>query len=105
MVVNIAYQSALFGLIVNPGHDPAIKTLKELDESGLEKVKSYYTQKVIRKGHESLYFNNLPVCAPDSYLCFKKLSENREVAVLVDNYIGDKAIKEFSVGGAPKSLL
>ncbi|PSN34813.1 Ionotropic receptor 517 [Blattella germanica] len=104
MVINTAYQSALFGLIVNPGHYPAIKTLKELDESGLEKVKSYYTQKVIRKDHESLYFNNLPVCAHDNYFCFKKLSENREVAVLVNNYIGDKAIKEFSVGGAPKVI-
>ncbi|PSN34810.1 Ionotropic receptor 514 [Blattella germanica] len=106
MVINTAYQSALFGLIVNPGRYPAIKTLKELDESGLEKVKSYqdYNGEDEVQGQHSLYFNDLPVCAYSNYFCFKKLSENREVAVLVNNYIGDKAIKEFSVGGAPKVI-
>ncbi|PSN34811.1 Ionotropic receptor 516 [Blattella germanica] len=104
MVINTAYQSALFGLIVNPGHYPAIKTLKELDESGLKKVKSYYTAKGINESFHTLYFNDLPVCAPDSYLCFQKISENREVAALVDNYIGDKAIQEFSIAGFPKVI-
>ena len=70
----------------------------------MEKVKSYNTGKEIKNSIHPLYFNDIPVCAHSNYLCFQKLSENREVAVLVDNYIGDKAIKEFSVGGAPKVI-
>ncbi|PSN34812.1 Ionotropic receptor 525 [Blattella germanica] len=104
MVVNIAYQSALFGLIVNPGHYPAIITLNELDESGLEKVKSYYAQDVLAEGLHSINLNDLPLCANDNYVCFKKISENRKQAVLVSKYVGDKAVKEFSKDGVPKVI-
>ncbi|PSN49734.1 Ionotropic receptor 421 [Blattella germanica] len=35
LVINAAYQSAFYGLLVDPGHFPAIRTVAELEESGL----------------------------------------------------------------------
>ncbi|PSN37824.1 Ionotropic receptor 528 [Blattella germanica] len=102
LVINTAYQSALFGLIVNPGHYPAIKTLKELDESGLKKVTAYYTNKVDLGGVYGLYYNNYSVCSNSVYSCYKKVTKERLQTVLESSYAGKKAMEEFTEGGLPQ---
>ncbi|PSN37825.1 Ionotropic receptor 531 [Blattella germanica] len=101
LIINTAYQSALFGLIVNPGHYPAIKTLKELDESGLEKVRTYFSKEKDPNGLYSLYYNNFPPCSNNTLKCFKKIINERSHAVLASVYVGKKAIEEFTEFGLP----
>ncbi|PSN29360.1 Ionotropic receptor 533 [Blattella germanica] len=98
LVINTAYQSALFGLIVNPGHYQPIETLMELDESGLEKVTEYHTYKVDQGGPYSLYYNKFPVCSDTVYSCFKKIAKERLQTVLASSYVGKKAMEEFTEG-------
>ena len=102
LVINTAYQSALFGLIVNPGHYPPIETLMELDESGLEKVTEYHTDKVDQGGPYSLYYNQFPLCSDTVYNCFKKIAKERLQTVLASSYVGKKAMEEFTEGGLPQ---
>ncbi|PSN39566.1 Ionotropic receptor 535 [Blattella germanica] len=102
LVINTAYQSALFGLIVNPGHYPAIETLKKLDESGLEKVTAYEIGHVDLDGIYGLYYNNYPLCSNTAYSCFKKIAEDRMQTVLTNSFTGKKAMEEFRKGGLPQ---
>ncbi|PSN37810.1 Ionotropic receptor 529 [Blattella germanica] len=102
LVINTAYQSALFGLIVNPGHYPPIETLKELDESGLEKVTAYPTEHVDLDGFYGLYYNNYPLCSNTAYNCFKKVTKERLQTVLSSSFAGKKAMEEFTEGGLPQ---
>ncbi|PSN43806.1 Ionotropic receptor 299 [Blattella germanica] len=84
LVINTAYQSALSGLLVNPGYLPAIETLEELEESGLimerrltENGGSFWTK-----------FNRYQRCQGSEQACFKKVSIDRTHALIHGSWYG-----------------
>ncbi|PSN52320.1 Ionotropic receptor 377 [Blattella germanica] len=80
---NTAYQSTLFGLMVEPGKYPPIQTIEEVKASKLV-LKSF-----------ALYFDNQNIglkyekyeyCGQD---CFLEITENSEVAVILPETVGE----------------
>ncbi|PSN54216.1 Ionotropic receptor 300 [Blattella germanica] len=81
LIINTAYQSELFRLLVNPGHFPAIQTLKELGESHLimERV-LVFTGNESYLGNFIMHYNE---CDGSSVIeCYKKVAIDRSHAIL-----------------------
>ncbi|PSN50483.1 Ionotropic receptor 355 [Blattella germanica] len=81
LIINTAYQSTLFGLMIDPGEYPPIKTLAELKESGLEmrslvKVTDDRRHDINNDG----WFNN------DWFI---QIAEYRNLSVLYSTYSGE----------------
>ncbi|PSN29007.1 Ionotropic receptor 331 [Blattella germanica] len=81
LIINTAYQSELFRLLVNPGNFPAIQTLKELEEShlimerifGLNETKSYWAN----------IFKQYKQCQRNTDIeCYKNVAIDRTHAIL-----------------------
>ncbi|PSN53868.1 Ionotropic receptor 378 [Blattella germanica] len=83
LLINTAYQSTLFGLMVEPGEYPPIQTIEELKASKLV-LKSYVLQYDNQK--ESLKYENYEYCDDD---CFMEITENSEVAVILPETAGE----------------
>ncbi|PSN49614.1 Ionotropic receptor 545 [Blattella germanica] len=98
LIVNIAYQSALFGFMVNPGFGPQIKTLKDLDESGLEKICEF---SVNGNPLDSLFgkqFSKYQVCK-NIPKCVEDIVERRSQALITNSFMGRVVEKLVSKHG------
>ncbi|PSN49349.1 Ionotropic receptor 376 [Blattella germanica] len=83
LLINTAYQSTLFGLMVEPGEYPPIQTIDELKASKLV-LKSYALVYDYQKF--TLKYENYEYCGED---CFREITENSEVAVLLPESVGE----------------
>ncbi|PSN56919.1 Ionotropic receptor 878 [Blattella germanica] len=90
MIINTAYQSAFYGLLVNPGYISPIETLEELEESEL----IMETAIVIKELKESEapssldYVLNYKSCGSTLEECFKKVAIDRTHAVYASRIEG-----------------
>ncbi|PSN49234.1 Ionotropic receptor 375 [Blattella germanica] len=82
LLINTAYQSTLFGLMVEPGEYPPIQTIEELKASKLV-LKSFALVSANQK--VGLKYKNYEYCGET---CFMKITENTDVAVLLPEAVG-----------------
>ncbi|PSN31213.1 Ionotropic receptor 318 [Blattella germanica] len=80
LIINTAYQSELFRLLVNPGNFPAIQTLKELEESPL------IIERVIETTAKGSYIGNVIMLYNEcqgysTFECYKKVAIDRTHAI------------------------
>ncbi|PSN52963.1 Ionotropic receptor 271 [Blattella germanica] len=78
LIINTAYQSAFFGLLINPGHYPTLQTSKQVEESalvketvGIQGVDSQFWSRFLK--YRSCY---------DTNVCFGSLAKNQTHAIL-----------------------
>ncbi|PSN40943.1 Ionotropic receptor 392 [Blattella germanica] len=83
LLINTAYQSTLFGLMVEPGEYPPIQTIEELKASKLV-LKSFALK--AENQELSLVYENYEYCGED---CFMDITENSDVAVLLSEIAGE----------------
>ncbi|PSN42867.1 Ionotropic receptor 381 [Blattella germanica] len=83
LLINTAYQSTLFGLMVEPGEYPPIQTIEELRASKLV-LKSYAFHFDYHKVR--LKYEKYEYCGKD---CFIEITENSDVAVLIADSVGE----------------
>ncbi|PSN42866.1 Ionotropic receptor 379 [Blattella germanica] len=81
LLINTAYQSTLFGLMVEPGEYPPIKTIEELEASNLR-----------LKALERTFHNG--IVSSEKYehcnaTCFLQITENSDYAVLIPKQLGE----------------
>ncbi|PSN50484.1 Ionotropic receptor 357 [Blattella germanica] len=82
LLINTAYQSTLFGLMIDPGEYPPIKTLAELKDSGLE-MRSL----VKIMGDKGFDIKNDDIeSSNDSFI---QIAENRNLSVFYSTYCGE----------------
>ncbi|PSN51547.1 Ionotropic receptor 281 [Blattella germanica] len=86
LIINTAYQSALFGFLVYPGHLPPIQTFKELEESGLimeRSYASYGTNGTFWEGQDKY-----KLCEAGKIVCTRKVAIDRTHALSGISFIG-----------------
>ncbi|PSN42854.1 Ionotropic receptor 380 [Blattella germanica] len=83
LLINTAYQSTIFGLMVEPGEYPPIQTIEELKASKFV-LKSYAL--LYSYQNVGLLYENYEFCKED---CFLDITENSEVAVILAEYVGE----------------
>ncbi|PSN52240.1 Ionotropic receptor 369 [Blattella germanica] len=83
LLINTAYQSTLFRLMVEPGEYPPIKSIEELKASNLV-LKSFAFMH--NNDHKTGKYENYEYCGVD---CFMQITENTNVAVLVPESVGE----------------
>ncbi|PSN40945.1 Ionotropic receptor 388 [Blattella germanica] len=86
-LINTAYQSTLFGLMVEPGEYPPIKTLEELKASNLG-LKTNEKQ-LIYGDNDVRYINTYGNYSPCGIDCVLEMSENSDFAVLFSKNSGE----------------
>ncbi|PSN40942.1 Ionotropic receptor 394 [Blattella germanica] len=92
LLINTAYQSTLFGLMVEPGEYPPIKTIEELEASKLG-LKTYELEYQYESTKEfTTYNNNYGYC---NVKCFMEITEDGDYAVLVAKQVGN-ALRDYS---------
>ncbi|PSN30772.1 Ionotropic receptor 310 [Blattella germanica] len=79
LIINTAYQSELFRLLVNPGNFPAIQTLKELEESPLI-IESLFSISE-DKSHWGKFLKQYNKCV-NHFECYKKVAIDRTHAIV-----------------------
>ncbi|PSN52241.1 Ionotropic receptor 368 [Blattella germanica] len=84
LLINTAYQSTLFGLMVEPGEYPPIQTIEELKASNF--VLKSFAFVYYGNNKKGIKYENYEYCGVD---CFMEITENTEVAVLLAKSIGD----------------
>ncbi|PSN47966.1 Ionotropic receptor 269 [Blattella germanica] len=77
LIINTAYQSAFFGLLINPGHIPALQTSKQVEESALIKLSFGI---IFTDSPFWSRFLKYKVCQNDE--CFNAFTENTPRALL-----------------------
>ncbi|PSN49616.1 Ionotropic receptor 546 [Blattella germanica] len=100
LIINTAYQSSLFGFTVNPGYEPQIKTLRELNESGLEKIRLFTFNKGSLTSQFAGQFRHYGYCVSDE--CFKTMAQQRSMALITDSFRGGSAMRSLTSGGHSK---
>ncbi|PSN47967.1 Ionotropic receptor 262 [Blattella germanica] len=81
LIINTAYQSAFFGLLINPGHIPTLQTSKQVEESPLIKQSFGFMLTDSQFWSRFLIYK---VCQNDE--CFKAFTENPPRALLCDTW-------------------
>ncbi|PSN47963.1 Ionotropic receptor 268 [Blattella germanica] len=84
LIINTAYQSAFYGLLINPGHFPALQTSKQVEESTLHKVTSIFLNTASPFWSRFLKFRH----CHDVELCFDSLADNQMLALLCTTWEG-----------------
>ncbi|PSN43366.1 Ionotropic receptor 295 [Blattella germanica] len=86
LIISTAYQSALFGLLVHPGHSPPIQTFKELEESGLIMERTYS----VTNATAGIWWKQMQykMCNGSTIECLKKVSADRTHALSDSTWIG-----------------
>ncbi|PSN31206.1 Ionotropic receptor 321 [Blattella germanica] len=93
LIINTAYQSELFRLMVNPGNFPAIQTLKELEESHLIMERAIgSTGKESSLAKFILQYNECPDYP--IFECYRRVAIHRTHAILEIGYILDIDLSE-----------
>ncbi|PSN57987.1 hypothetical protein C0J52_08116 [Blattella germanica] len=83
LLINTAYQSTLFGLMVEPGEYPPIQLIEELKALQLvlkSNVARFHNQTSVMK------YQNYEYCGED---CFMEITENTDVAVILPESGGE----------------
>ncbi|PSN40946.1 Ionotropic receptor 390 [Blattella germanica] len=83
LLINTAYQSTLFMLMVEPGEYPPVQTIEELKASKLV-LKSYAL--VLKNKEVRLEYENYEYC---DFSCFLEITENSDFAVLLPVSVGE----------------
>ncbi|PSN34125.1 Ionotropic receptor 372 [Blattella germanica] len=83
LLINTAYQSTLFGLMVEPGDYTPIQTIEELKASKLQ-LKSFTE---VFDGHNRINVHESYEFCP--FDCIMEITENSDVAVLVPQSLGN----------------
>ncbi|PSN50480.1 Ionotropic receptor 354 [Blattella germanica] len=86
LLINTAYQSTLFGLMVNPGEYPPIETFEELKKSGL--TMKTLVEIVGREDDKYEY----KLCEES---CLKEIAEYRNLSTLYSTYSGELITPSF----------
>ncbi|PSN43089.1 Ionotropic receptor 337 [Blattella germanica] len=104
LIINTAYQSAYFGLLVDPGNSPPIQSVKELNESGLIMERMINTY-----GNDSFWWFVMEYQAckeimPD--MCYEKVALKRTHSIM-DNTWMSKMISHLYLDrrGKPKYVI
>ncbi|PSN50750.1 Ionotropic receptor 471 [Blattella germanica] len=87
LIINTAYQSALISFLAHPGHDEPIKTIEELQKSGLHLT----TNVLISNGESELNFDE---CTNRSH-CLTRIAQSHDAALLYDDLILSLAINKY----------
>ncbi|PSN50485.1 Ionotropic receptor 352 [Blattella germanica] len=80
MIINTAYQSQFFELLVNPIELPRIMSINELKESELALKRIFYYENIESVHHLAKY----PTCLNVTERCWEKLGKERIYALLID---------------------
>ncbi|PSN30579.1 Ionotropic receptor 910 [Blattella germanica] len=98
LIINTAYQSAMFGLLVNPGQMPPVKTFKELKESGLQMKKAITFDSLMNSTSNLFLLRdevvNYEPCTADK--CYINLTKYRNIAVF-DTAVRGNLYKKFKL--------
>ncbi|PSN34024.1 Ionotropic receptor 905 [Blattella germanica] len=97
-IINTAYQSAIFGLLVDPGRYEPIQTYKELLHSDLVMERLFVLSEDRGYIYWEKYGKTYPLCGDSVEQCFRKLSDSQSHALLaytdmgntLSNYFKDK---------------
>ncbi|PSN35967.1 Ionotropic receptor 272 [Blattella germanica] len=83
LVINTAYQSAFYGLLINPGSIPPLETIKEVEKSDLVKViTSVYPASLFWSR-----FMKYKFCS-DAELCINQIAVKQTKAILINKWMG-----------------
>ncbi|PSN35214.1 Ionotropic receptor 399 [Blattella germanica] len=85
LLINTAYQTGLFGLLVYPGHEPVIQTLEQLKKSGLHMKRNIVLSGTSELAAEIMQYE---YCHDGDKSCYTEVADSGTAAVLEDNRVG-----------------
>ncbi|PSN32162.1 Ionotropic receptor 489 [Blattella germanica] len=90
LILNTAYQSALISFLNNPGQEQPIRSLEELQESGLHLISKIMFPDA--QTEEIRHINSNYEKCDD---CYKMIAQNRNTALLVPEYHANYGVFKF----------